>query len=66
MNFTDQRQPYQFDRENIQPLKEIERQFRKEYIKFVRGLSKTDAEAAQKLDLAPPNYFRISKELGLK
>ncbi|MGC9364911.1 MAG: sigma-54-dependent transcriptional regulator [Fidelibacterota bacterium] len=66
MNFSDQRQLYQFDRENIKPLKEIERQFRKAYISFVRGLSKTDAEAAQKLDLAPPNYFRISKELGLK
>ena len=66
MNFSDQKQPYQFDRENILSLKEIERQFRKEYIKFVRNLSKTDAEAAQKLDLAPPNYFRISKELGLK
>lgn len=66
MDFSDQRQLYQFDRENIKPLKEIERQFRKAYISFVRGLSKTDAEAAQKLDLAPPNYFRISKELGLK
>ncbi|RKY58231.1 MAG: sigma-54-dependent Fis family transcriptional regulator [Candidatus Neomarinimicrobiota bacterium] len=66
MSFTERRQLYQFDRENILPLKEIERSFRKEYIKFVRSLCKTDAEAAQKLDLAPPNYFRISKELGLK
>jgi len=66
MNFSDQKQTYHFDRDNIVPLKEIERHFRKEYIKFVRSLCKTDAEAAQKLDLAPPNYFRISKELGLK
>ena len=66
MNFSDQKQSYQFDRENIQPLKDIEKQFRTEYIRFVRNLCKTDAEAAQKLDLAPPNYFRISKELGLK
>jgi len=64
--FQDRTPPYQFDPGNIQPLKEIERQFRKEYIRFVRKLCNTDAEAAQKLDLAPPNYFRITKELGLK
>lgn len=59
-------QPYQFSMEYIVPLKEIETNFRKEYIRFVRSHCKTDAEAAQKLGLAPPNYFRISKELGLK
>ncbi len=59
-------QPYQFSKEHVVPLKEIETNFRKEYIRFVRSHCKTDAEAAQKLGLAPPNYFRISKELGLK
>lgn len=66
MTIEDHKQPYNFDMEHILPLKEIERQFRKDYFKFVRSHCKTDAEAAQKLDLAPPNYFRISKELGLK
>jgi hypothetical protein len=55
-----------FDKNQIIPLMEIEKQFRKSYMKFVRDQSKTDAEAARKLGLAPPNYFRISKELGLK
>jgi DNA-binding NtrC family response regulator len=66
MTIEDHKQPYNFDMEHILPLKEIERQFRKDYFKFVRSHCKTDAEASQKLDLAPPNYFRISKELGLK
>ncbi|MBN2601935.1 MAG: sigma-54-dependent Fis family transcriptional regulator [Candidatus Marinimicrobia bacterium] len=57
---------YHFDRDHIKPLKDIERHFRRAYIQFVRGLSKTDAEAAQMLDLAPPNFFRICKELKLK
>jgi DNA-binding NtrC family response regulator len=61
-----EKQPFNFDKDHILPLKEIEQKFRKEYIQFVRGRCKTDAEASRKLDLAPPNYFRISKELGLK
>jgi hypothetical protein len=32
----------------------------------MRDLSGSDAEAAKKLGLAPPNYYRMSKELGLK
>lgn len=66
MTIKDDKQPFNFDKKHIFPLKEIERKFRKEYIQFVRRHCKTDAEAAQKLDLAPPNFFRISKELGLK
>jgi two-component system response regulator AtoC len=66
MTISDQKQLYQFDRNHILPLREIERQFRRDYVKFVRSQSKTDAEAAKKLELAPPNYYRISKELGLK
>jgi len=57
---------YRFDKNRIFPLTDIEKQFRKSYMKFVRDQSKTDAEAARKLGLAPPNYYRISKELGLK
>ena len=57
---------HRFDKNQIIPLMDIEKQFRKSYMKFVREQSKTDADAARKLGLAPPNYFRISKELGLK
>ncbi|PIS28631.1 MAG: sigma-54-dependent Fis family transcriptional regulator [Candidatus Marinimicrobia bacterium CG08_land_8_20_14_0_20_45_22] len=62
----DMRVTYRFDKNQILPLTEIERQFRKNYMQFVRENSKTDAEAAKKLGLAPPNYYRISKELGMK
>lgn len=44
----------------------MERFLRREYFTFVRRNSHTDAEAARKLGLAPPNYYRMCKELGLK
>lgn len=52
--------------ENIKPLRDLERSFRKKYFEFVRNNSSSDAEAAIKLGLAPPNYYRMSKEIGLK
>ncbi len=55
-----------FSKDNILPLRQIERTFRRSYFKFVRENSKTDADAAHKLGLAPPNYHRICKELDLK
>ncbi|MCC6550037.1 MAG: sigma-54-dependent Fis family transcriptional regulator [Ignavibacteriaceae bacterium] len=55
-----------FDPENILPLKEIESAFRERYFRFVREHSQSDSEAAKKLGLAPPNYHRMMKELGLK
>jgi len=48
------------------PLRDLEKTFRQKYFEFVRDHSLSDAEAAKKLGLAPPNYFRMSKELGLK
>lgn len=58
---------FNFDAINkILPLRDLEKAFRKQYFTFVRNNSSSDAEAAKKLGLAPPNYFRISKELGLK
>jgi hypothetical protein len=36
------------------------------YFNFVREHTQSDAEAARKLGLAPPNYYRMCKELGLK
>jgi DNA-binding NtrC family response regulator len=55
-----------FDEANIEPLKEVELKFRRRYFEFVRKHSKTDTEAAGKLGLAPPNFHRMCKELGLK
>ncbi len=55
-----------FDKNNIIPWKELERNVKIQYFKFVRDNSSSDAETASKLGLAPPNYFRMSKELGLK
>jgi len=55
-----------FDENNIIPWKELERSVKFKYFKFVRENSTSDADTASKLGLAPPNYFRMSKELGLK
>ena len=55
-----------FSQENILPLKDVEQNFRKQYFEFVRQHSRTDTEAAGKLGLAPPNFHRMCKELGLK
>ena len=51
---------------DILPLKEMERLFRAKYFKYVRSISSSDSSAANKLELAPSNYFRMCKELGLK
>ncbi|NQV38522.1 MAG: sigma-54-dependent Fis family transcriptional regulator [Candidatus Marinimicrobia bacterium] len=56
----------QFSNEDLLPLKEVEYTFRKNYVAYVREKSSTDAEAARKLGLAPPNFHRMCKELGLK
>ena len=50
----------------IRPLKTVEREFRLQYFQHVRERTRSDAEAARLLGLAPPNYYRMSKELGLK
>lgn len=55
-----------FFRNNQLPLSQIEKMLRKKYFLFIRSNSSSDAEAARKLGLAPPNYYRMAKELGLK
>ncbi|MCL4548278.1 MAG: sigma-54 dependent transcriptional regulator [Bacteroidetes bacterium] len=52
--------------EGIISLKGMEKNFREKYFKYVRNQCGSDAEAAKKLGLAPPNYSRMCKELGLK
>lgn len=51
---------------NIIPLRKMEKMIREKYFVFVRENSASDTEAAQKLGLAAPNYYRMAKELGLK
>lgn len=60
--------PFSYFREeqNIVPLRQVEREFRARYIRFVREKAHSDAAAAKMLGLAPPNYHRMCKELGLK
>ncbi|CAG0963875.1 partial Luminescence regulatory protein LuxO, partial [Anaerolineae bacterium] len=50
----------------ILPLKEIERLFRTNYFKYVRSISSSDSNAAERLGLAPSNFYRMCKELGIK
>ena len=57
---------YFFNSGDILPLKEMERKFREKYFTYVRDFSESDADAAKKLGLAPPNFHRMCKELGLK
>ena len=55
-----------WDEENLLPWREMERKIKKEYFRFVREHASSDAEAARILGLAPPNFHRACKELGLK
>ena len=52
--------------ETIVPWRQMERTLREKYFRYVRMRSASDAEAAKKLGLAPPNYHRMCKELGIK
>ncbi|GBD87339.1 transcriptional regulatory protein ZraR [bacterium BMS3Abin03] len=52
--------------DKIATLKEAEFEFRKKYTQFIRNKTSTDAEASKLLGIAPPNYYRLCKELGLK
>ncbi|MCL5030401.1 MAG: sigma-54 dependent transcriptional regulator [Bacteroidetes bacterium] len=47
-------------------LKDMEKIFKEKYVAFIRDNSRSDADASKKLGLAPPNYHRLCKELGLK
>jgi len=51
---------------NILPLSQMERMIREKYLTYVRHHSESDTDAARKLGLAPSNYYRMAKELGLK
>lgn len=55
-----------FSTSNILSLREMETYIRQKYFQFIRENSDSDTEAAKKLGLAPSNYHRMAKELGLK
>ena len=63
---SENKKQFNFYDSNIIPLREMEKDLRREYIQFVKKSSKTDTEAAQKLGMAPSNFYRTCKELGLK
>jgi two-component system response regulator AtoC len=50
----------------VLPLREMERLFRLRYFKYVRSISSSDSNAAEKLGIAPSNFYRMCKELGIK
>ena len=54
------------DPDSILPWKQMESEMRERYFVYVRRHSSSDADAAKKLGLAPSNYHRMCKELGLK
>jgi DNA-binding NtrC family response regulator len=51
---------------NELPLTQMEKTVREKYFIYIRKNSSSDTEAAKKLGLAPSNYYRMAKELGLK
>jgi len=55
-----------FKKDVIVSLKEFERIVKSEYIQFVRELSHSDGEAAEKLGMAQPNFSRMIKSLNLR
>jgi DNA-binding NtrC family response regulator len=50
----------------VLPLHDMERIVRTRYFKYVRSISSSDSNAAEKLGLAPSNFYRMCKELGIK
>jgi len=55
-----------FNTFKILSLREMEIYIRQKYFQFIRENSDSDSEAAKKLGLAPSNYHRMAKEIGLK
>lgn len=46
--------------------RDMEQRIQREYFQFVRENTSSDAEASRILGLAPPNFHRMCKRLGLK
>jgi DNA-binding NtrC family response regulator len=52
--------------ERIMAWHDLEKLVQEKYFRFVRENTGSDAEAARLLGLAPPNYHRMCKRLGIK
>ena len=57
---------FNMTKEKILAWRDMENKIKRDYFQFVRENTTSDAEAARKLGLAPPNFHRMCKELGLK
>ncbi|MCG3121232.1 MAG: Transcriptional regulatory protein ZraR [bacterium] len=55
-----------WSKDRILPWHDMEKQLQEQYFRFVREQASSDAEAARLLGLAPPNYYRMCKRLGIK
>ncbi len=55
-----------WDGKQVLPWREMEKQVQASYFRFVRDHAGSDAEAARLLGIAPPNYHRMCKRLGIK
>jgi DNA-binding NtrC family response regulator len=55
-----------FFKNNTLPLAQMEKTIRERYFIYIRKNSSSDTDAAKKLGLAPSNYYRMAKELGIK
>ncbi len=53
-------------KKNELQLTQMEKMIREKYFIYIRKNSSSDTDAAKKLGLAPSNYYRMAKELGLK
>ncbi len=52
--------------QNMPAWRDVEQRIQREYFEFVRKNTRSDAEAARILGLAPPNFHRMCKRLRLK
>ncbi len=64
--FGEEKTGIRWDPGNVLPWREMEKKLKRDYFQFVRSRCSSDTEAAKELGLAPPNYYRMCKELGLK
>ncbi len=55
-----------WSQDRIIPWRDMEKLVQEKYFRFVRESAGSDAEAARILGLAPPNYHRMCKRLGIK
>ena len=55
-----------WSKQKMSTWRDMEQRIQREYFQFVRENTNSDAEAARILGLAPPNFHRMCKRLGIK